>query len=207
MCSITQKNTSFLSTALTASSAQELLDQLQEAAKQEMAYWTGLLSEAPDRVKMYKLIQHCMSALNHESSAAKEIANAIQAEASGLIAEASVYYHRAHSDLGFAFSDWHFAVPEVADDSPFDTYMPTTAERKQYEKDGYPRQKQPTRISYTDLLEISPMLHHIYVSMDRVHCLGLSLTQFQMAHLSTCLIEAEHRSAAYQIKAKAEQQA
>lgn len=202
MYSITEKNTSFLGTALTATTAQELLDQLSEAVKQEMTYWTNLLTEAPDRMNMYKWVKYCLSALDHESRAAKEIANAILAEATGLVAEASVYYARAHSDLRSALSDLHFAIPEIADDTPFNTYMATTADRKEYEEAGYPKPKQPTRVSYADLLEISPLLHRIYISIDRVHCLALSITQFQMAHLTTYLIEAEHSSAAHQIEAK-----
>jgi hypothetical protein len=195
MYSITTDNNTFLGTALTAVTPQELLEEANAALKAEMTYWSNLLLIATDNIGMFKTIQHCLEGLEREAKAMKDVTSAIQAEQSGLCADASVYYARAQSDLQLALSSWHFAIADVADDSPFDIYMPTSAERKQYEEQKMSAGKLPTRTSYAAMQEISPMLHHVYLSMDRVYCLGLSLTQYQMRHLTTYLIEAKQQQA------------
>lgn len=184
-------NTTFLGTTLTAATPQELLDQSNEAMKNEMAYWSNLLASATNHIARYKDIRQCLEALEHESRATKDIAKAIQAENNGLHADACVCYARAQMDLHFALSSWTFAISEIADDSPLNPYNSTTAEREQYKQEHGKELEQPKRTSYPDLLKISALLHHVHLSTDRICCLGLSITQYQMHHLTAYLAEAE----------------
>lgn len=194
---ITDDNTkTFLATALTSPTPQTLLECVTEAVNTEMAYWSNILATSntltnnSSIVTTYNTIQHCLQALKHENSALKDMKHAIEAEHQALWSDASVNYARAQSDLQSALFDWTLALHEIAQDSAFDTYIATAAERAEHKQ-----AQAPTRTSYTDLLEISPMLHHAYLSIDRLHSLGLSLVQYQMHHLNTHLLEAQQQQA------------
>ena len=157
----------------------------------ETEYWMQYLSSASPTMFLQSLtnVQHIFDALNHESNALKDVENAIVAHGKREWSEASVLYANAASDLHSAISDWQFAMHEVADDSPFDVYYPTQAQRK---KRGI---EDPPRASFEEMSEISTSLFRLYRNLDRVFCICQELTQRQISCLMQYMQAAEEQNA------------
>jgi hypothetical protein len=188
------KTKTFLATALTAPTPQALLEYVTEAVNTEMTYWSNILVKSNVLINgtnsTYEATEYCLQALDRENNALENMTRAIEAEHNALWSDASINYARAQFELNLALSDWTFALSEIAHDSAFDTYIATATERAEHKE-----AQAPTRTSYADLLEISPLLYHAYLSIDRLHSLGLSLVRYQMHHLNTHLLETQQQQA------------
>jgi hypothetical protein len=169
------------------------VDWLLAEVQAETEYWVTLLAN-PKNGKTFlqnlEGIRHVFDALKHEDSALKDVAYGVTAHSKGDWAEASTYYCKAMSDLHFAHSDWNFAIHELADDTPFDPYYPTKAERVKHNIED------PPRSSDSDMCEVAPGLFRIHRNVDRTFCLGQELVQRQITCLTNYMQEAEAKHTA-----------
>lgn len=181
---------SYLSTLL-ASRPQFLASNLSAELQAETERWMPLLSTASAEtfLQTFEGIKYVFDALKHESRALTDIEKAIVAQGKHEWAEAGTFYGKAVSDLHFALSDWTFAIGQIADDSPFDPYYPTKAERAQHGVED------PPRSSYKEMCGTSASLFQIYRNLDRVFCIGQEIAQRQITCLTNYMQEAEGRDA------------
>jgi hypothetical protein len=165
---------------------------LQADIQAEAEYWMTMLpgSDGKSFLQVFESVQHVFDALKHEGNALKDAEKALDAHKQAEWGEASKYYASALSDLHFAISDWNFVIHEVGDDSPFDPYYPSKAEREKNNTE------EPPRASYADMCEISPLLFRIFHNIDRLFCVGQELVQRQMTCLTVYMREAESQHAA-----------
>jgi hypothetical protein len=176
---------------LLASQPQFSPNNLQAEIQGETEYWMSMLNgaDAPSFLQTFEGVRHAFDALKHEASALKDIEKAMVAHGKAEWAEAGICYGKAVSDLHFALIDWSFAIHEVADDTPFDPYYPTKAEREKRNVED------PPRASYQDMCAVSPYLFRIYRNMDRIFCIGQELVQRQITCLTTYMQLAEEQEA------------
>jgi hypothetical protein len=181
----------YLATLL-KSQPQFSIDNLQAEIQAEAEYWMTMFSGSDGKsfLEVFKSVEHVFDALKHEGDALKDVQRGLDAHKAGEWGEASKYYGSAIGDLHFAISDWNFATHEIADDSPFDPYYPSKAEREKHNI------KEPPRASYEDMREISPMLFRIFRNVDRILCLGQELVQRQITCLTIYMQKAEAQHAA-----------
>lgn len=179
-------------------SPQFSVDRLLEHVQTELVYWTGLLASPTGSAFLltFEKVEHAIEALKQESIALKDILKAVEAHGIGAWADASNYYTRSVSDLQFAASSWCSALARISDETPFDHFRGTRAEREKYKRPEPPRQSLP------EMQAISPMLFRIYQNIDRVFCLGVEIAQRQMLCLARYMTEAE--TSAYSPQAIAE---
>jgi hypothetical protein len=164
------------------------VDRLAEHVQAETVYWTGLLSTASagsDFLLTFEQIEHAMNALSSESNALKDLGKAVEAHARCEWADASNCYTQAVTDLHFALGQWCYALCKIGDDTPFDHYYGTRAEREKHQIPEPPRQ------SLAEMQAVSPVLFRAYQNLDRLLCLGVEVTQRQMLCLTRYLQEAE----------------
>ncbi|SRR5579884_147106 len=181
----------YLATLLN-SQPQFSIDNLQADIQTEAEHWMEMFSGSDGKsfLEVFKSVEHVFDALKHEGDALKDVQRGLDAQKAGEWGEASKNYSSALSDLHFAISDWNFAIHHMADDSPFDPYYPSKAEREKHNIE------EPPRASYEDMREISPLLFRIYRNIDRVLCVGQELAQRQFSCLTAYMQEAEAQHAA-----------
>ena len=166
------------------------LESLTQTLQHETAFWTAQVTHlltGPAGWQALEQVRDVFDAFKHERDALSQLAPALEAHRCGEWAEASHLYRRVLTDLHFALMDWEFALDTIGEDTPFDAAWGTKTEREQEQI------AEPSRISYSELLAISPLLFRVYRNMDRVCCLSLELTQRLMLCLSQFMEEAEAR--------------
>lgn len=168
------------------------IDYLNSEVQTEAEHWMASFSGSDGKsfLEVFKSVEHVFDALKHEGSSLKDVEKAITAHKQGEWGEASKYYGNALSDLHFAVSDWEFAIHEIADDTPFDPYYPSRAEREKHNVE------EPPRASYEDMREVAPMLFRIFRNLDRMFCVGQELIQRQITCLTIHMQELEAQQAA-----------
>ena len=183
-------------TTLLASQPQFSASNLIAELQAETEHWRSLVSSSGIEtfLQTFDGIQHIFNGLKHENSALKDVEKALTAHGKHEWAEAGVLYGKAISDLHFALSDWTFAIHSVADDSPFDPYYPTKAEREKHQFED------PPRASYEEMREVSSYLFRLYRNLDRVFCIGQEITQRQITCLTNYMLAAEKQEAVQNTK-------
>jgi hypothetical protein len=173
---------------------------LLENVQAEIVYWTRLLATSPAGAAFLltlESVSEVVDALQKESEALTDLSKAVEAQESGWWADASNYYTRATSDLRFALSDWCSALCKIGDDTPFDHYYGTRAEREKHQ------QSEPPRRSLAEMQQVSLYLARAYQNLDRLFCLGVEVTQRQMLCLTRYLAEAEAQVSSPETRASA----
>ena len=173
---------------LVNSHSQFSVDALRAELGSETEYWVKLLASLADGTSFLQAlesIRHIFDALKHEDNAMKDVTEGVAAQSRGEWNEAANYYCNAMGDLNSAHFSWSSAIHEIADDTPFDSYLPPEVIRQ---REGI---KEPSRSSYADMSAVAPNLFRIHSNIDRTFCIGQELVQRQITCLTNYMHEAE----------------